>query len=67
MALVLYPEVQDCAQALIDRVVGRDRLPNFSDRASLQYIDALVRETMRWASIAPMGMLSYNLISFSGC
>ena len=57
MALILFPEVQDRAQALIDKVVGRDRLPTFNDRESLQYIDALLRETLRWGSLVPMGML----------
>ena len=67
MALILFPEVQDRAQAEIDRVVGRGRLPNFNDKPSLQYIDALLVETMRWASLLPMGALSYGRINFLGC
>jgi len=67
MTMILYPEVQERAQAMIDRVVGRDRLPTFNDRGSLQYIDALLRETMRWGSLVPMGTLSYKRTSFSGC
>ncbi|KAN0092737.1 Cytochrome P450 [Tylopilus felleus] len=56
MALILNPDVQDRAQALIDNVVGRDRLPSFSDRSSLQYIDALLREALRWGSLVPMAI-----------
>ncbi|GKT85397.1 cytochrome P450 [Colletotrichum tofieldiae] len=45
--MVLNPEVQKKAQASIDRVVGHDRLPNLSDRPSLQYIDHVVQEVYR--------------------
>lgn len=55
LALLLYPEVQDRAHELLDRVVGRDRLPTFNDRPNLQYIDAIIRETLRWGSLVPMG------------
>jgi hypothetical protein len=30
--MLLYPDVQKKAQEEIDRVVGRDRLPNLNDR-----------------------------------
>ncbi|KAG2120520.1 cytochrome P450 [Suillus discolor] len=56
LAMVLYPDVQKRAQAEIDSVVGRERLPTFEDRASLPYIDALVRETFRWQPIGPLGI-----------
>ncbi|KAI9566799.1 cytochrome P450 [Boletus coccyginus] len=56
LAMILYPEVQEHAQAIIDRVVGRDRLPTTNDRGNLQYIDALLRETMRWGSLVPMAI-----------
>lgn len=48
-----HPEVQHRAQAEIDRVVGRQRLPDFEDRPSLPYVDAVMRETMRWNPVAP--------------
>ncbi|KAH7928455.1 cytochrome P450 [Leucogyrophana mollusca] len=56
LAMVLHPEVQERAQALIDSVVGTARLPNFEDRPCLPYIDAILRETLRWHPIAPMGI-----------
>jgi hypothetical protein len=37
LAMVLHPEVLAKAQKEIDTVVGRDRLPTFSDRASLPF------------------------------
>ncbi|OBT75491.1 hypothetical protein VF21_04923 [Pseudogymnoascus sp. 05NY08] len=55
LAMVMFPHVQHKAQEEIDRVVGTDRLPNFDDRDRLPYISAIVKETLRWWPIAPMG------------
>lgn len=54
LAMVLFPEVQAKAHTLIDSVVGASRLPTFSDRPSLQYIDAILRETLRWHPSLPL-------------
>ncbi|KAG2353180.1 cytochrome P450 [Suillus spraguei] len=56
LAMVLYPDVQKRAQAEIDSVVGRDRLPTFEDRESLPYIEAILRETFRWEPVVPLGV-----------
>jgi cytochrome P450 len=56
MAMALYPSVQKQVQDEIDRVVGRDRLPTFDDRASLPHVDAVLRETLRWRLIAPLAI-----------
>ncbi|OAX32334.1 cytochrome P450 [Rhizopogon vinicolor AM-OR11-026] len=56
LAMVLNPEVQAKAQAEIDRVVGKDRLPDFNDRPALPYMDALLRETFRWQPVFPIGL-----------
>ena len=55
LAMALYPEVQKKAQAEIDSVIGPNRLPNFEDRPSLPYINAVVKESMRWHVPAPLG------------
>ena len=60
MALTLFPDIQKQAQAEIDAVVGSDRLPKFSDRDSLPYVDALAKEVLRWSVVAPLG-------SYLGC
>lgn len=52
----LYPEVQKKAQEEIDRVLGTSRIPKVADRASLPYIDAVVKEVLRWHPVAPMGI-----------
>jgi cytochrome P450 len=54
--MVLNPDVQRRAQEEIDRVVGRDRLPDFGDRDRLPYINAMVKESLRWHPVTPMGI-----------
>ncbi|KAG1725603.1 cytochrome P450, partial [Suillus lakei] len=56
LAMVLYPDVQRRAQVEIDSVVGGDRLPTFEDRASLPYVESVLRETLRWHPILPYGV-----------
>lgn len=53
--MVLHPEVQQRAQAEIDEVVG-DRLPEFTDRDSLPYIDWIIQEVLRWGPVSPIGV-----------
>ena len=55
MAMILYPEVQRKAQQELDLVLGKDRLPDFSDRESLPYVEALFMECFRWYPQAPLG------------
>lgn len=47
LAMVMNPEVIKKAQEEIDRVVGHDRLPSFSDRPNLPYVEALCKEVLR--------------------
>jgi cytochrome P450 len=54
LAMAIYPEVQRRAQAEIDAVIGAERLPEFIDRPSLPYVNALVKETMRWQVVLPL-------------
>ncbi|KAF7335894.1 Cytochrome P450 2B19 [Mycena sanguinolenta] len=39
----------------IDAIVGEDRLPSFQDRPHLPYVEAIVRETLRWRPAARLG------------
>jgi len=48
LAMVLYPEVQEKAREELDRVIGRGRLPDFTDRNSLPYISAVTKEVLRY-------------------
>lgn len=56
LALLLNPAVQYRGQEQIDIVVGRRRLPSFSDRDQLPYITAICREIMRWKLVLPLGV-----------
>jgi fumagillin biosynthesis cytochrome P450 monooxygenase len=53
--MIVFRDVQRAAQEEIDRVVGSDRLPGIEDRERLPYVDALIKETLRWWPLAPMG------------
>jgi cytochrome P450 len=56
LAMLVYPEVQTNAQAEIDRVVGKDRLPEFDDQENLPYVQAVVSECLRWLPVTPTGI-----------
>ena len=56
LAMLAYPEVQKKAQEELDSVVGRGRMPTFADRDSLPYIQACVRESLRWKTMDPLGV-----------
>ncbi|RPD52913.1 CyP450 monooxygenase [Lentinus tigrinus ALCF2SS1-6] len=55
-AMALFPEVQKKAQAELDAVVGPNRLPSFSDRDSLPYVNAIIYECLRWKPTAQLGL-----------
>ncbi|KAJ9611116.1 hypothetical protein H2200_004299 [Cladophialophora chaetospira] len=53
-AILTNPEWVIEAQEEIDAVVGRSRLPDFSDRVNLPYLNAVISELHRWASAAAL-------------
>ena len=55
LAMVAFPQVQRRAQAELDAVVGRTRLPTFADAPRLPYVCAVVKEVLRWRPPAPLG------------
>ncbi|KAG1883053.1 cytochrome P450 [Suillus subluteus] len=63
LAMILHPEAQARAHAEIDRVVGKDRLPDFDDRPALPYVEAILRETLRWYPVFPFGIPSATTTS----
>jgi hypothetical protein len=64
LAMTISPDVQKKAQAEIDTIVGPDRLPSFADRASLPYIEAIVKEIFRWNVVLPCSMCISFIIIF---
>ncbi|CAK5279069.1 unnamed protein product [Mycena citricolor] len=55
LAMALNPDIQRAAQAELDAVVGRSRLPTLEDQSSLPYVDAVCKEVLRWFVSAPAG------------
>jgi len=53
--MTLFPEAQRKAQAEIDVVIGTDRLPMYTDRESLPFVEAVIKEILRWHVVAPLG------------
>ncbi|PIL29133.1 cytochrome P450 [Ganoderma sinense ZZ0214-1] len=56
LALSLHPEVLAKAQAELDDVVGPDRMPDFDDRSSLVYVNAVIKEALRWHAALPLAV-----------
>lgn len=56
MAMALYPDAQKKAQAELDAIVGPTRLPNLDDLDKLPYINAVIKETLRWHAPTPLGL-----------
>ena len=54
--MTVYPEVQNTAQDEIDRIVGQSRLPTVADRVNLPYVEATLKELLRWNPVAPMSL-----------
>lgn len=59
LGLITRPEVLRKAQQEIDAVLGLGQLPDFEDEESLPYITAIVKETMRWREVTPIGRYSF--------
>ena len=51
-----YPDVQKKVQDELDSVIGRGRLPEWSDRGNLPYTQATLLEVQRRANIVPNGV-----------
>jgi len=56
LAMVLHREVQEKAREEVDRVIGKERLPDFGDREKLEYVEGVVQEVFRWAPVFPLGI-----------
>lgn len=52
--MALRPEVQAKAQAEIDQAAG-DHLPTAADLDDLPYLNAIIKEILRWHVFSPTG------------
>ncbi|KAJ7133367.1 cytochrome P450 [Mycena epipterygia] len=55
LAMALYPEVQRRAHEELDKLIP-DRLPTIGDRESTPYLNAVLKETLRWHPSLPLGL-----------
>ncbi|CAL1703205.1 unnamed protein product [Somion occarium] len=62
-AMLTHPDVQKKAQAELDRVVGPSRLPITSDLPNLPYVEAILKELLRWRPVTPLALPHYTATS----
>ncbi|KAK3938547.1 hypothetical protein QBC46DRAFT_451088 [Diplogelasinospora grovesii] len=55
LACCAFPEAMKKAQAELDKIVGPHRSPDWDDQATLAYVNAFVKEVLRWRSVAIIG------------
>ena len=54
--MLVHPEYQKRAQAELDKVIGSSRLPTVEDIADLPYIEAILKEVLRWKPVTPLAL-----------
>jgi cytochrome P450 len=54
--MALYPNVQEKVRTELDALVGHDNLPHPSDLGGLTYLSAVVKEVLRFAPVANLGL-----------
>lgn len=59
--MLCNPDVMRKAQEELDRVVGADRQPEFNDMHLLLYTQAVMKETLRWRPVHPLGVAHSNI------
>ena len=59
LACIAFPDAIKPAREELKRVVGEDRLPTWDDEAELPYCKAMVKEVLRWRSVAILGGLPH--------
>ena len=65
--IVSYPQHQAAIQKEIDEVIGRDRLPNLSDRTRLPLLQATIMETLRLANVLQAALPHYTVKDTTLC
>ncbi|KAF5349225.1 hypothetical protein D9756_009488 [Leucocoprinus leucothites] len=56
LSMLCHPDKQAKVQEEIDRAIGHDRLPDYSDEPNLPYLSACIRESFRWRPTTPMSV-----------
>ncbi|TDL25716.1 cytochrome P450 [Rickenella mellea] len=56
LAMALNPSIQRRAQAEVDEITGSTRLLTPDDIPALPFVDAILKECVRWAPVAELGL-----------
>ncbi|KAJ7631344.1 cytochrome P450 [Mycena polygramma] len=56
LAMAISPDVQAKAQQELDLLLNNSRLPTMEDRSSLPYVNAVIKETLRWHVAVPLAI-----------
>ncbi|XP_056394015.1 cytochrome P450 2G1-like isoform X2 [Hyla sarda] len=56
LILLRYPDIQAKIQQEIDREIGRERTPNFEDRMTMHYTQAVLNEIQRFGDVLPLNL-----------
>lgn len=54
MSMICHPHILQKAHHEIDRICGSSRLPHLADKPCMPYIDALIKELLRWRPVVPV-------------
>ncbi|KAJ4485412.1 cytochrome P450 [Lentinula aciculospora] len=60
-AMICFPDTQREAQEELDRVIGKDRLPDYEDvdfdlPVTLPFVRAIILECLRWQTVVPLAV-----------
>jgi cytochrome P450 len=59
LACIAFPDTLKKSQDELDKVIGRNRLPDWQDENNLPYCRAMIKEVLRWRSVAILGGLPH--------
>ena len=59
IAICNNPSIQQKMQEEIDQVLG-GRTTTFDDKSKFTYVNAVIKETMRWRAVAPLSLPHVN-------
>ena len=54
LVMLTRPDIQKKVHEELDSLIDVNRLPDLSDKANLPYLTAVLKETLRLASVAPL-------------
>jgi len=61
LAMCLHPKIQKKGQEEIDSILGGEQLPSITDRHPLPYVEAIMKEVLRWIPVAPLGQFCVSM------